>query len=168
METDIRRIITAEINELTAKLIESDPEFRVEDLEYLTIKTPFLTNPDARNEDWKNRIGLVMYPELLSYTDHYIDRGNPEVDKAGSRNYKAKNVTVPWICVRFELEGDQTIARDLCKWVVQKFKAINYYPFMDEDAAYNHFSKEERRGYTKYKMYVNPSYPEGMWENHTL
>jgi hypothetical protein len=168
MITDINEIISAEINVLIEALTKSNPDFRVEDLEYLVLKTPFLTNPDAKNEEWKNKIGIVMYPELLSYSDHYIDRGNPEVDSAGSRNYKVKSVTVPWICVRFELEGEQPIAKDLCKWLVQKFKDIGYYPFMDEDAAYNHFAKDERRGYTKYKMYVNPSYPEGLWENHTL
>jgi hypothetical protein len=170
MITDISPSIGEEISELILKLRAKDPKnFTQHDLHYLEMNTPFETCPGARNEEWKTKIGVVFYPELLSYTDNYIKRGNPEIHPPGHPVYRGSNVTVPWICVRFELENDgQKVARDVCKWLVGIFKEIGYPPFMDEDASFNFFSKEERNGYTKYKMYVNPSYPDGYWENHTL
>lgn len=162
MITDINKNITEEIRDLILKLRSYDLKiFSQVDVQYLEVQTPFETNPDARNEEWKTKLGIVFYPELLSYKDYYIKRGQPE--KHGV------DVTVPWICVRFGFENDgQKAARDVCKWLVGIFKEIGYYPFMDEDASFNFFAKEERNGYTKYKMYVNPSYPEGYWENHSL
>lgn len=161
MNLNINPEIDSEISELIEKLEKHSPDFRHEDGHYMEFKTPYLTNPDSRNEEWKNKIGIVFYPELLSYTDRYVD---PETNKVGRRVH----VTTPWICVRFELEGNQVISMDLCKWLVSIFKEIRYAPFMDEDATYNYFSKSERRAYTQYKMYVNPSYPDGWWENHAL
>ena len=169
MITDIGKTIRREIDDLISKLIETYPEeFKQVDVGYLEVQTPFLTNPDARNEEWKTKTGIVFYADLLSYSDRYIKRGNPEIHEASHPSYRSVSVTVPWICVRFELEGNPGIERDLCKWMVENFKGINYRPFMDEDATWNYFAKEERKGYTKYKMYVNPDYPEGYWENHTL
>jgi hypothetical protein len=139
-----------EINLIMDRLVLHDPNFEVVDDSYLEVKTPFLIDPDSRNEEWKSKIGLVLYPELLTY------------------NFGKEYIT-PWICVRFELETkDMTIHRELCKWLVDKFKAIGMQPFMDEDATWNHYKKEERKGYTKYHLYVNPDYPNGHWENHTL
>jgi len=169
MIIDIGKKIDSEIDELINKLSSNDKNFKRADLHYVEVSTPFLINPDSRNEEWKNKTGIVFYPELLSYRDHYIERGDPDKDPAGSRNYRANDVTVPWICVRFEIEGEFPEIKDLLKWMISKFKEAGYPPFMDEDATFNHFKKEERRGgYTQFKMYVNPSYPEGMWENHTL
>ena len=170
MIIDIREKIDQEITELIDKLRQNHPEnFKQADLHYVEVQTPFVTNPDSRNEEWKTKMGIVFYPDLLSYRDTYIKRGNPEIHEASNSVYRASNVTVPWICVRFELEGEaNNISRDLCKWLVDIFKEIGYRPFMDEDASFMHFRKEEKRGYTKYKMYVNPDYPEGYWENHTL
>lgn len=162
MITNLRHEIDSEIFELIEKLENHSPDFQHEDGRWMEFKTPYLTNPDSRNEEWKNKIGIVFYPELLSYTERYV---NPETNELSRMR---EHVTIPWICVRFELEGDQSISMDLCKWLVSIFKEIKYTPFKDEDATYNHFAKEESRGYTKYKMYVNPSYPNGMWENHTL
>jgi len=167
MITDIRKKIDQEIQGVIDKLIGYDPEnFEQVDLHYVEICTPFLINPDIRNEDWKTKIGIVFYSELLSYSDTYIKRETASEHESSNNVY---GVTVPWICVRFELEGEaNNISRELCKWIVNIFKGIGYYPFMDEDASFMHFSKDERRGYTKYKMYINPDYPEGYWENHTL
>ncbi len=167
MIIDIMPAIDSEIGSLMNKLSENDRNFRTTDSHYMEVATPFLINPDSRNEEWKNKMGVVFYPKLLSYLDSYIERGDPEKDPVGSRNYKSKNVTVPWICVRvcFESEVQE---REILKWLVSKFKEIEYPPFMDEDATFNHFRKTERRGFNDFEMYVNPSYPEGMWENHTL
>jgi hypothetical protein len=170
MITDISQKIEDEIEQLLVKLRVRDPKnFQIVDLHYLEINTPFTTCIGARNEEWKTKIGVVFYPELLSYRDNFIKRGNPEIHPPDHPIYNGSNVTVPWICVRFELENEsQSVARDLCKWLVSIFKEIGYPPFMDEDSTFNFFRKQERNGYTKYQMYVNPDYPEGYWENHTL
>ena len=147
MDINIQPEIDREIEGIMKKLQDKDPNFKWSDDHYFEVKTPFLINVDAKNEEWRTKLGLVFYPELLSYN----------------------NQTTPWICVRFELEGyDSETVRDLCKWLVQKFKDVGLYPFMDEDSTWNYFRMEEKRGYTKYKMFVNPSYPKGYWENHTL
>jgi hypothetical protein len=150
MIINIAEQVEKEISLIMDRLVLHDPNFEVVDNSYLEVKTPFLINPDSRDDEWKPKIGVVLYPELLTY------------------NFGQQYVT-PWICVRFELETkDMTIHRELCKWFVDKFKAIGIEPFMDEDATWNHYKKEERNGYTKYHLYVNPDYPNGHWENHTL
>lgn len=152
MITNIYEESQKEIDQIIDRLTLHDPNFQQVDEHYLEVKTPFLVNPDARNDEWKPKVGIVLYPELLSY---------------GSRS--AGKFITPWICVRFELETkDMTIHRELCKWFVEKFKAIGLRPFMDEDATWNHYRKEERNGYTKYKLYVNLDQPNGYWENHVL
>lgn len=152
MDINLRPQMDSEIGQLLDRLLIHDSNFKMADDHYFEVKTPFLINPDSRNEDWKYKIGLVFYPELLSYGTR-------------SNGY----VTTPWICVRFEVEGEETdTTRELAKWLVEKFKAVAYTPFKDEDARWNHFSVEDRRGYKKYKMYVNPDYPSGYWENHAL
>lgn len=113
--------------------------------------TPFKVNPEGKNE---NKIGVVLYPELLSY-------------------YDGKTwVTVPWICVRAELENhhiiDETFKREFVKWLYEELKSVGYKSFYDEDAFAGCCSKEEKNGYTKLKLYINPDFPEGYWSNHTL
>jgi hypothetical protein len=150
MIINIAEQVEKEISLIMDRLVLHDPNFEVVDNSYLEVKTPFLINPDSRDDEWKPKIGVVLYPELLTY------------------NFGQQYVT-PWICVMFELETkDMTIHRELCKWFVDKFKAIGMEPFMDEDATWNHYKKEECNGYTKYHLYVNPDYPNGHWENHTL
>jgi hypothetical protein len=152
MLINIREEINKEIDQIIDRLQLHDPNFKQVDEHYLEVKTPFLVNPDSNNDEWKPKIGIVLYPELLSYG-------------RGSDGY----MTTPWICVRFELETkDMVIHHELCKWFVEKFKAIGLRPFMDEDATWNHFTKKENNGYITYKFYVNIDYPNGYWENHTL
>ena len=151
MEINILKEANEEITMIIDRLELHDPNFKQIDEHYVEIKTPFLINPDSKNDEWKPKLGIVLYPELLTY-------GNRE-----------ESTITPWICVRFELETkDQTIHRELCKWIVEKMKSIGLRPFMDEDATWNHYTKKEHKGYTTYKLYINPSYPQGYWENHTL
>jgi hypothetical protein len=151
MNLNIQQQIDLEIEDLINALCKNDPGFQVADDRYIEVKTPFITYPDAKNEEWENKLGLVFYPELLSYA------------------YEEESTTTPWICVRFELENptDKTEGY-VCKWMIEKLSESGYKPFYDEDSFYGHYSKEERRGYNKYKCYVNPDYPDGYWENHTL
>lgn len=151
MKINIAHDIEKEIQSITEKLIKNYPDTVQSDIGYVEVSTPFLTNPDARNEEWKTKIGLVFYPELLSYSEN------------------REEVTVPWICVRLELEtGNPEIERDLLKWISDRFTEIDLKPFYDEDAYCNRWRKEEKKGWNKYRMYINPDYPQGYWENHTL
>jgi len=148
MKTDISREIYKEIEGLISKLVSEykDDTKQIDEM-YIEMST----------EMRERSIGLVFYPKLLTY-------GN-----GGSRGNGPK--VVPWICVRMEFEdGDQATEdiRDILKWIIERFKKISYSPFKDEDASHGYFTKETRRGWTKYSMYVNPDFPEGQWENHTL
>ena len=136
-----------EIEDLEKKMCEN-PDCSNVDNGYVEIKTPFEIDPDSKNPDWSNKIGMVFYPELLSYADQ----------------------TTPWIACRFELEGEheESLVRNLLKYLIGLLKNAGYNPFMDEDAFCNHWKKDERSGFTKYVCYVNPSYPDGYWENHCL
>ena len=153
MKINIYENIQQEIDQIIDRLTLHDPNFNHLDDHIIEIKTPFLINPDIKNDEWKPKLGIVLYPELLTY---------------GSRHLTGVEI-IPWICVSFELETkDMTIHRELCKWLVEKFMAIGLRPFMDEDATWNHYKKDERKGYTRYRLYINPDYPNGYWENHVL
>jgi len=146
--------LDAEIKELVDKMLQN-PECEVVDEGVLEVKTPFEINPDAKNRDWVNKTTMVFYPELLAY-------GDP--DSPG------KAMRTPWIACQISLEGEkpEEFKRDLLKWFVELLKKSGYVPFMDEDAVYNHWKDDKGNGWTDYICYVNPSYPEGHWENHAL
>jgi hypothetical protein len=154
MDINLYEESTKEIQNLINLLTAAFPIFKQVDGFYLEVDTPFILNPEAKNPEWIYKTGVVFYPELLTY---------------GSRS--DGTFIVPWICVRFEIENKdrpKPVDKDLCKWFADIFKSIEYSPFMDEDSTYNHFIKKERRGWTSYKMYVHPSHPNGVWQNHTL
>jgi hypothetical protein len=151
MKINIAKEIEKEIQSIIEILIKKYPDTVQSDIGYVEISTPFLTNPDARNEEWKTKAGLVFYPELLNYSEN------------------REEATVPWICVRLELENvNNNTERDLLKWISNRFSEVNLKPFYDEDSYLNNWRKEENRGWNKYRMYINPDYPDGYWENHTL
>ena len=153
MEINIATSTDKEIEEVISKL-KAKGHYQ-EDEMCMRIETPFVVNPDLK-EDRRNRIFLVFYPELLSYY-HKTDGW----------------VTIPWICAKYNVLGpkefDDNFQRELCKWTSDLMKEIGYKPFYDEDAFNGHFSKN-RKGEEdiEFKMYINPSFPEGYWSNHTL
>lgn len=154
MKIDIAETTDREIQDIIGKLIKKE-NYRQFDKGYIEVQTPFLIDPDSINDDWKTKIGFVFYPELLSYYD-----GN---------NF----ITVPWICVRVEIEGnnyvtDESKQIELCKWIVSELTSAGYKPFHDEDAFAGYFKKENRKGYIILKTYINPDFPDGYWSNHTL
>jgi hypothetical protein len=151
-KVNIREELDFEIEDLTASLVRN-PNCNLVDNGYVEIKTPFELNPYSKNPDWKNKVGMVFYPELLTY---------------GGVRTEAKKT--PWICCRIEIEGDpgEDTKRDLLKWLISLIQHSGYKPFMDEDATYNHWKEDKRNGYTRYSCFVNPSYPDGYWENHVL
>lgn len=146
--------LDSEIETLIDAILKN-PECNQVDDGYLEITTPFELNPDAKNRDWVNKTGMVFYPELLAY-------GDPEAENKVRRT--------PWISCRVSIEGEKSdeLVGNLLKWLVELIKKSGYTPFMDEDAKWNHWKEEKGNGWVEYSCYVNPSYPKGYWENHTL
>ena len=149
MKVNILPQINTEIDNIIEKLIK-DKRFEQHDEAYLEVQTPFSINLDSRNKDWINKIGIVLYPELLTY------------------NENRKDVTIPWIAVRLEIEDTFNDVRQLLKWFVDIFKNIGYVPFHDEDATVGYYRKKQGKGYATYELFINPDYPNGYWVNHTL
>jgi len=149
MEIDIAKTTDVEIQEIMSQLIEKG--FKQIDEGYIEIDSPISNKLNAGK-----KIGLVLYPELLSY-------------------YNGKDwITVPWICVKTTISHDAmfydtNLAKEVGEWMIEKFKTIGYSPFKDEDAFGGHFKREETDdGFTELNMYINPSFKDGYWSNHTL
>jgi len=158
--------IAPELDKEIEELINSickNPKCNQIDLGYVEMEIDWEVNPNSNNEEWKRKIGIVFFPELLSY-------GDPE------RNNKVQRV--PWIACRLTLdsdssvyvngEEDQDVTGEILKLVLDNIKGAGYKPFMDEDATWNHWKREQKKYYTEYTCFVNPSYPDGFWENHAL
>ncbi len=150
-KVNISEEMDKEISDLMEALLKNE-EFEMFDEGYIEIKTPFEINPDSKNPEWKNKVGMVFFPELLTY---------------GNRDEVQRT---PWIACRISLEGERDELKDgeLLKWLISMIEKSGYKPFMDEDARWNHWKEEKKNGYTEYSCFVNPDYPEGHWENHTL
>jgi len=154
--------LDTEITSLVDKLCQN-PKCKQVDLGYIEMEIDWEVNPNSQNPDWKNKIGMVFYPDLLSYGDP--DRSN-------------KIQRVPWIACRFSLDKessayvngqeDQDVTCEILKRVLDIIKTTGLKPFMDEDSFWNHWKREQKKDYTEYTCYVNLSYPDGFWENHVI
>ena len=141
-----------EISDIIGSLLKNDCCYQA-DTGYIEIKTPFELNPDSKNQEWINKVGMVFYPELLTYTED------------------GKDTKTPWIACRMELENikDEQIIGELLKWMIELIKKSGYKPFMDEDAKWNHWKVDNSHNdWAEYTCYINPSYPDGYWENHAI
>lgn len=141
----------------TIDLLVKDPAFTQVDAGYVELETPFTLHPDSKNPDFVNKLGLVLYYKLLSYSYNYKDE-------------KQVNSLTPWVAIQFMLEnGDMEFTKELADYLKEKIETTTGLKlFMDEDATFMHWSKNPRNGYTEYTCYVNPDVKEGWWENHTL
>jgi hypothetical protein len=122
-----------------------------EDAAYIFKRTPFIVNPDAKNEDYKHGFGISFYPELLEYRED------------------GEEVLCPWVVGDIEIENpsDETL-RSVADFIKEEVQKIGWNMFHDEDAFRGHFAKDKKHSWTKLKFYLNQSYPEGYWQNHTL
>lgn len=149
MKINIAEKTDIEIQEIICKLIKNG--YCQVDEAYVERDGPFKIKPNSKNE---YKIGLVLYPELLTYHN-------------GS-NW----ITVPWICVRTEFLHNDSIGEsfkiNFVKWLYNELKSIGFTPFKDEDAFAGCSSKEETIDSTKIKLFINPDFPKGYWSNHTL
>ena len=113
------------------------------------------------------KIIMVVYHELLEYD--YVYREGVNTDKKTVENYHT-----PWIVCRFEFEGankDEHLKylKKIKEWFDKFMPYLKY--FRDEDALFGCFgiaTSPYSRDWTQYKIYFNPDFPNGWWENHTL
>jgi len=154
MEINIAKTTDKEIQDIIDTLVKNE-NYTQEDEGCVRIKTPYEVHQGFKTEEANKTIFLVLYPELLSY-------------------YDGKNwVSIPWICMRIELEGgsfgeSENNQRVICKWLVEEMDSMDIKLFKDEDSFEGHFSRDQRKGWVKLKMYTNPSFPKGFWSNHAL
>ena len=157
-KTNLYEETNNDIKYIADKLVKGG--FTQEDEWYFTIDTPFLVTPDAKNEEWKTKISLVLFTDLLAYSENYSD------------NYKSVGQQLtPWVVCRTELEGERKHeeVKTILEWLKNKIvESTKLKPFQDEDAYLMYWKSEEANGYAKYSCYINPSYPDGWWENHTI
>jgi hypothetical protein len=160
MKVDILPEVDAEVQGLIDVLVTNDIFTQVDEA-WVEIKTPFLLNPGVPNKNYEYATSFSIYPELLTYTD-------PETYGKNSRVHKW--VTTPWLCIEMEIEGqDEMTLRKFCRWFKDTFvETSGIHPFKDEDAFMGFFKKRDGKGYSTIKMYVNPDYPKGVWENHVI
>jgi len=115
------------------------------------------------------KVGVVIYPELLRY--EYVYR--PGYGQSGIEKEKRTHEThiIPWIACRMEFPDDEAVSdilKEVKEWLKENFPLKAFY---DEDATHGIYAKKcsaYSRDWTKYIFYVNPDFPEGWWENHTL
>ena len=129
----------------------------------------------ASKEFAGKEILLSCYPDLLGYT--YVYRpGAYGVYGPGEKEDKrvSEEHLIPWIACSFELEGIYTtkwhmdVLKELKDWLKDNFPLK---PFYDEDAKcgiYRMTTSIYTPEWTRYNFYVNPDFPNGWWENHTL
>jgi len=96
---------------------------------------------------------LVIIPRLLWYT---ADEDIPQV--------------VVWYALRCAWDASEEDIREIhAPAMVEWLKAVGLTPFKDEDAGMlTHFRRLPDQEWPTFDCYVNPSYPKGLWENHTL
>lgn len=163
MKTNFYKEIDQEVRFFVDKFKEIG--WKQVDVSYLTKRLPFITNPSARNEEWQHSIGMVLYPELLTYIG--ARKGERGVDEI-------------WICCRVGIDYDEEMEKDpwsserltqLTNYLKEEIKKINWKAFYDEDAFRYNFTRPEFKKNleeVRIRFYLNKDYPEGVWENHTL
>lgn len=117
--------------------------WKQEDISYVTKVTHL--------QEWS--LGIVFYSELLEYT-----QDGPYL-----------NMLTPWVVGRLEVETtDHNKLRDYTDFIIDELEKMRLKPFHDEDSFMGYFAKEDNKGWTELKFYLNKHYPDGYWENHTL
>ncbi len=138
MKVNLEKEVDKDISIVANKLIEAG--YNYEDLYYVYKEVKYGTE--------KFVLGYQIYPKLIN---------------------KINEINV-WLTLETEIEidYDNKFLSKITSYIVNELKSVGLTPFMDEDSKYNHFVIDERKGYVILKCFVNPDYPDGDWENHTL
>lgn len=165
MKTNLYNDFQKDKNKVAQALIDLGYDIDLGTGEGHYFRTPYLVNPDARNDDYLYGSSIYLSVGLLSYS-------------SGDRRHR-EEVLIPWVKCTFGVEynksekypQDERRVREVVKWVKENIIGkLPYKAFYDEDAYSGNFSweKKENLGSIYFSFYVNPDFPEGYWENHTL
>jgi hypothetical protein len=125
--------------------------WKQEDISYLFKRTPFMSSPDANNDDYRYGLGMVLYADFLKYEE------------------EGQDLLIPWVVGRVEIENPtEEILKNVTDFIKAEVGNIGWKMFHDEDAYRGYFSKEDKKGWTQLKFYLNREYPNGYWQNHAL
>lgn len=137
--------------------------YKEEDLHYLIRDTNIILHPDSRNEKFKTQFGMVLYMELLSYSE---------------KNDNFSYMLTPWVCCRVTIspedmkyQMDSPRLKKLATFIQKDLETLGLNAFFDEDSFMKNFTRPELHkdgDSVNIKFYVNKHYPEGYWENHTI
>jgi len=94
------------------------------------------------------RSGVVIFPKLLYYNQDKIDQVHV------------------WMQCRFESTEEEV--KNMVDYFRGIFEKFDFKPFKDEDAHRGNFTLRKRLPFTEASFYLNPDYPSGYWENHTI
>jgi hypothetical protein len=165
MKTNLYNDFQKDKNKVAQALIDLGYDIDLGTGEGHYFRTPYLVNPDAKNDDYLYGSSIYLSVVLLSYS-------------TGDRRHR-EEVLIPWVKCTFGVEynklekypQDEKRVRDVVKWVKENIvEKLPYKAFCDEDAYSGNFSwdKKENLGSIYFSFYVNPDFQEGYWENHTL
>ena len=151
MLLNLDKIFFEEIQNVTTKMETNG--WQVVDNGVVTKRVDFIVDPMAKN---KNEILLVMSHTFLSFI------------------YKNEYYTTPWIQIHCRCASnlDESCLKNTANFIKEAIISItNLMPFYDEDAKFGYFSYTNSKYSCNEKelsLYINPDFPKGWWENHTL
>lgn len=159
---NVGKDLTPEIIELVSRLVKLDGVKPLDEMAVYMDMGGEIYNDRKVKKNTSDMI-VVFYPELL----HYREDGEDKI--------------VPWIACRFEVhkeswawmdswdpENDDADVTTVWAAKVREYlEKAGYALFKDEDSFVD-YRRKELRNHTEFVCFVNPSYPEGYWENHTL
>jgi len=128
--------------------------------------------PDAKDSR-KSIMTIYFKPSLLEYTEVSM---NSVYDLVLSKKTTMSTLT-PWIegsILVYDDESTKYISQneriiEAGKYIKEIIKSLPVKPFHDEDAFLGYFKRPEKNSeFVRFSFYINPSYKEGYWENHTL
>ena len=130
-------------------------------------------HPDATRESIKTKLTICFSPELLYYYDVHL---SSQYDLKESKKVTELTIT-PWIYCSFLIHNDEStkylndnlLLYSVIDWVKNEISQLPIKPFYDEDAFFGNFKRPKKDGeFIKTGFYLNPSYPNGYWDNHVI
>jgi len=84
-------------------------------------------------------------------------------------HFNERQRAIPWIAVKTFSDPDNPLPRFVLQEIIEDLYYSGLKPFYDEDAWKKFFRRGKTRfGEDVFACYVNPDFPKGYWENHTL
>mgnify|MGYP001566856608 CR=1 FL=1 len=110
---------------------------------------------------YKTKFTLALYPELLSFD--YIYREGKSNDKISNESF-----LTPWVACKYTIFPDENPDRVISELKDYMLNTFPLRPFYDEDATGKIFTKKIGNDCIDIICYINPSFPNGWWQNHVL